>query len=449
MAAVPEERAVEGMGLPAELEAQLPAGHAARATPAVVLPRTVSVVGGPGSGRGTLCRKLAAEYPGLLHISIGDHIRQHVAAAGGALAEKIERAMVDGALVDPVLVQQLLEKAAADARRDGRAILLDGYPLTIGQAALMEEIPDVGRPAAVFFLDCPEHEMVRRVLQRSRGAIEESSVTALPSGRVDDNEATAIKLIERFTAQTLPVVNWAEKRSLLRVVQAGQVVDEAYISFRGHWQGMLLPPASVVVRERMPATVSILGGPGSGRSTMCRRLASEFEGLAHISVGELIRAHGMTAGGQAKKDADAEMAEGALVDPKLVRKLLEAAATEARAGGAQTVVLDGYPLTMGQVGAMKVMAGVGKPGAVFFLDCPEDEMIQRCVVRHAQSSSLSKRVDDNSASVVKLMERFTAQTLPVVDWADGRGLLRTVAAGQPANEAYADLRGQWTSLVGC
>ena len=44
------------------------------------------------------------------------------------------------------------------------------------------------------------------------------------------------------------------------------------------------PSGAVEVAGAPPATVVVLGGPGSGRGTICRNLAAEFPGIVHLSV---------------------------------------------------------------------------------------------------------------------------------------------------------------------
>ena len=41
-------------------------------------------VGGPGSGRGTQCKRLLERYPDIVHLSMGDILRHQVAKKGTA-----------------------------------------------------------------------------------------------------------------------------------------------------------------------------------------------------------------------------------------------------------------------------------------------------------------------------------------------------------------------------
>jgi adenylate kinase family enzyme len=190
----------------------------------------------------------------------------------------------------------------------------------------------------------------------------------------------------------------------------------------------------------LPSTICVLGGPGSGKSSLCSKLAQEF-GLAHLSLGEILRRHAATVGGAEASEISDAMRTGKLAAPELVTRLLSTAAVEARASGRPTLVLDGYPLTVEQVTEMLELKSVGPPNMVFFLDCPESEMIRRVKAR----SKRTARVDDNA--VIQMIETFTAQTLPVIDRFERLGLLRTVGSSKSAAEAYTDMRMHWLALT--
>lgn len=57
-------------------------------------------LGGPGSGKGTLCDKIVAKY-GFTHVSTGDLLRDEV-GSGSERGKEAEKIMKEGALVPTV-----------------------------------------------------------------------------------------------------------------------------------------------------------------------------------------------------------------------------------------------------------------------------------------------------------------------------------------------------------
>jgi hypothetical protein len=94
-------------------------------------------------------------------------------------------------------------------------VLVDGFPRSLEQAEEAER--QLGPPAAVLFFDCSEATMRERVLGRGKS-----------SGRMDDNEETFAKRCRTYREQTLPVRDYYENRSILRVVSAEPPPDEVF-----------------------------------------------------------------------------------------------------------------------------------------------------------------------------------------------------------------------------
>jgi adenylate kinase family enzyme len=99
-----------------------------------------SVLGSPGSGKGTLCKKLAAQY-GFRHQSIGDMLRQMIASAtaNNMIVDYIPRGQV---LPAEVLFEVL--KTSMGELSGKHPFLLDGFPRQLEQATPVEaEVRDI------------------------------------------------------------------------------------------------------------------------------------------------------------------------------------------------------------------------------------------------------------------------------------------------------------------
>ena len=119
-------------------------------------------MGGPASGKGTQCEKIAQRY-GVIHLSTGDLLRE--AVRQGTRIGLVAKSFMDaGELVpDEIMIQIVTERISqADCRKHG--YLLDGFPRTPTQAQALSKM---GISADVFvFLNVPDSELIARVVGR-------------------------------------------------------------------------------------------------------------------------------------------------------------------------------------------------------------------------------------------------------------------------------------------
>lgn len=182
-------------------------------------PRLVCVLGGPGAGKMTLCERLVdelhAEY-GVVHFSTGDLLR-HAVESGHPYSAEIERAMVRGEPVrDAIVVEEMLKAIDPDHAPEGRCVLLEGFPGSTLQAEMLEQT--VGKPDAVLMCQCPEDEMIERVLERGR-----------TRGRKDDQNMSVLSRISRFNRFVVDLTD--TYRDIIKPVDASGTRDEAYAQF--------------------------------------------------------------------------------------------------------------------------------------------------------------------------------------------------------------------------
>lgn len=95
----------------------------------------IVLLGAPGAGKGTHCKRIVDRY-GVLHLSSGDILRRE-RAQGTALGKKAQGYMDDGALVPDALIVEMMSKAIEGAPAAG--YVLDGFPRTVHQAEVLDQ----------------------------------------------------------------------------------------------------------------------------------------------------------------------------------------------------------------------------------------------------------------------------------------------------------------------
>jgi len=167
----------------------------------------------PGAGKGTQARRIS-EHFGIPHISTGELFRQHV-AEGDELGKSVQAYVEGGDLVPDDVVLAIVRQAVEEAMNSSSGYLLDGFPRNLHQAREGAHLAkQLGASAdAVLHLEVGEDELLRRLLGRTEG-------------RVDDNEATIRHRLEVYRTQTVPLLDYYRGRGLLININGEQPVDD-------------------------------------------------------------------------------------------------------------------------------------------------------------------------------------------------------------------------------
>eukprot|EP00873_Tetraselmis_striata_P029190 jgi/Tetstr1/449454/TSEL_036549.t1 len=389
----------------------------------------VVILGGPGSGKGTLSEKLVAKY-GLHHLSSGDLLRAEV-ASGSELGKTCAEVMKQGGLVPDTVGCNLLKNAMISSGK--KAFLLDGFPRSMGQATTFEA--EVMPFDMCIYLECSEGVMKERLLGRGK-----------TSGRADDNEETIMKRFKTFQDETSPVTNFFGKAAKIHVISAEQSPDEVMEATVKDVDQKLSaklglaktaeegPPAEAapvfpdvpLVEGSLPAdavAVVILGGPGSGKGTLSKKLVAKY-GLHHLSSGDLLRAE-VASGSELGKTCAEVMKQGGLVPDTVGCNLLKNAMISS---GKKAFLLDGFPRSMGQ--ATTFEAEVMPFDMCIYLECSEGVMKERLLGR----GKTSGRADDNEETIMKRFKTFQDETSPVTNFFGKAAKIHIVSAEQSPEE---------------
>ena len=196
--------------------------------------------------------------------------------------------------------------------------------------------------------------------------------------------------------------------------------------------------------------VIFLGPPGAGKGTQAVRVCERL-GIPQISTGDILRRamREQTPTGLAAKSY---IDKGLLVPDSVVIDIVrERLAQEDCAGG---YLLDGFPRTVPQAEALAQFAHID---AVIDIDVSDEKLIERLSGRrvcpacggtyhisHLKGDTCEKcggkliqRDDDKAETVLSRLSVYHAQTAPLIDYYDARGLLRRVDGSVPMDDCFS------------
>ena len=192
------------------------------------------LLGAPGAGKGTHCKKIVERY-GLTHLSSGDILRQN-RAENTELGRKAQSYMDSGGLVPDELIVKMMAEAIGKTGKKG--FVLDGFPRTGEQAHELDNILANEKIDIVLNLDVNDEIIVRRITGRRScpacGAVyhietmkpKVDEVCDKCGGKLmqrpDDTEKVVKNRIEHYYAQTAPVVDYYRTKKLVFDIDANK-----------------------------------------------------------------------------------------------------------------------------------------------------------------------------------------------------------------------------------
>ena len=204
----------------------------------------VILLGAPGSGKGTIASRLAAENDNLKHVSSGDLFRGAV-AKGTPAGVEAKGYMEKGALVPDSLIAQMIKDIIAETEGEV-TMLLDGFPRNVAQAEILQE---TGAPVkSVVLVDVPDEIIADRIAGRRTCPKCKAGyhVKALPPKvegvcdvcgaelviRKDDNPDTVKDRLVVYHRETEPLIAFYESKGLLRRIDGDQGPDKNAEAFK-------------------------------------------------------------------------------------------------------------------------------------------------------------------------------------------------------------------------
>ncbi len=203
--------------------------------------------------------------------------------------------------------------------------------------------------------------------------------------------------------------------------------------------------------------IVLLGAPGAGKGTQCKRIVDKF-GLLHLSSGDILRQE-RSEGTELGKKAQSYMDSGSLVPDEVIVEMMATAISNAPACG---FVLDGFPRTVNQAAELdRSLSQAGqKIDVVLNLEVDEDAVAKRITGRRScpecgavyhienlkpklegkcdnDGAGLVQRPDDTLEVVKNRLENYHQQTKPVVDYYNTNSQVCNVDSNKDVDEVTA------------
>ena len=222
----------------------------------MTVPLNVIMLGPPGAGKGTQSSRFA-HARGIPKVSTGDILRQAV-HDDTEIGRRVQTVMDRGELVNDELMTGIVRERL-DRRDARRGFILDGFPRTVAQAVMLDQMIDGRGPLLVIDIVVPEAELVRRLSARmicaacgaNAGDFSEpvgaetgtmpaaagvaAAETARPQRcrvcggplvqRSDDSDPVVLERLKVYHRQTEPLVEYYRDRPTFRQVNGAQPPD--------------------------------------------------------------------------------------------------------------------------------------------------------------------------------------------------------------------------------
>ena len=205
------------------------------------------IMGPPGAGKGSQAAKIVSTYH-IPHISTGDMFREAM-KEGTPLGVEAKRYIDAGELVPDDITNGLIkERLMKPDCQDG--FLLDGYPRTINQGVVLDEMLHTlnKKIDAVLNIECSEEIIVQRIagrrICRSCGATyhiinyppKVENVWDKCGGelyqRKDDNPDTVSHRLEVYYKQTSPLIDYYRSKGNLVTLDGNLEIDELFVDVK-------------------------------------------------------------------------------------------------------------------------------------------------------------------------------------------------------------------------
>ncbi|XP_057712634.1 adenylate kinase isoenzyme 5 [Corythoichthys intestinalis] len=425
-------------------------------------PKVILVIGGPGSGKGTQCLKIAERY-GFQYVSVGELLRKKMIhnATSNRKWSLIAKIITNGELApQETTITEIKQKIMKIP--DANGIVIDGFPRDVGQALSFED--QICTPDVVVFLACTNHHLKERLQRRAE-----------QQGRPDDNPKAIDRRLTNFKQNTIPLVKYFQERGLIVTLDAARDEEEVFCDISATLDNKLfpsqestagpsepdlstLPECNMVdfiekndedeeeeelgyaeesqeffcAPPKKPKVIFLMGAAGSGKRTQCERMEDKL-GLRHVTLADLLCGEMQTPGDRGRHLRDVLQRGEPLPEDVTMDLLCEALTSRRQAKG---VVVCGFPVDLRQ--AQLYEAKMGEPTAVLLLSCSTQTLAGRLQSRRSSASSVGSAPDKDGTPCWRA-DSFWADAKPVAEHYDGKKILHTIDAERSPDQVFAQI----------
>lgn len=204
----------------------------------------------------------------------------------------------------------------------------------------------------------------------------------------------------------------------------------------------------------------VMGPPGAGKGTQAEGIVEKL-GIPHISTGDMFR-KAIKEGTDLGKEAKRYMDDGKLVPDEVTVGIVRERLGEKDCS--QGFLLDGFPRTVAQAEALenilsdlgialdaviniavarenllerltgrRVCKGCGSTYHVMFNPPQKEEVCDQC------GGELYQRSDDTEATVANRLDVYEAQTAPLIDYYERKGILKNVDGSREIGQVLVEI----------
>jgi adenylate kinase len=179
--------------------------------------------------------------------------------------------------------------------------------------------------------------------------------------------------------------------------------------------------------------VVLMGAPGAGKGTQAKLLQQAL-GLPQVATGDLFREN-LKHQTELGKLAQQYMDKGELVPDQVTIAMVENRLSQPDCE--RGAILDGFPRTPAQADALNqlLLKFNGQINIVPFINVAQEILVNRLIKR----AEIEGRADDNEETVRNRMRVYEAQTAPLLDYYQKKGLLMEVDGDRPVDIVQQEL----------